>query len=90
MKIQCLFDEINQPILQEAKDIFHLVILSTSFHVNISLEKIKYISPNFINLLLQFSEELSNEKRTLGINHYPNSLLFLIKYLGYDHKVLIK
>jgi ABC-type transporter Mla MlaB component len=89
MKIQCLFDELNEQILQEATEIFHLVILSTPFNVNVSLEKVKYIDPKFINLLLIFSEELSIQKRSLSISYYPNSLSFLIKYIGYDHKVLI-
>ncbi|MBP7281067.1 MAG: hypothetical protein KBA66_05790 [Leptospiraceae bacterium] len=72
--IQCLFETIDESVEEEAESIFNVLFLSTRFDVILSLENPVYITPRFINLVLNFARELKLSGRQTTLMNAPESL----------------
>jgi hypothetical protein len=79
LKIQCLFEEFDSEIIEEAKAVFQVVTLGTNFEVSLYLDKPKTIPPKFINLVLGFANDLFSEQRHFTIYYPPESFSFYIQ-----------
>lgn len=75
MIIQCLFETIDDSVLEEAGAIFNVLFLSTKFDVHITLENPVYITQNFITMILNLGKELHASGRQITVLNAPESMI---------------
>ena len=71
LKIQCLFEDFDKEILEEARGVFEVILIGTKLNVGIFLDKLKRIPSEFLFMLLNFAKDLKEENRNLAA-FYPN------------------
>lgn len=89
LKIQCLFEDFDKEILEEAKGVFEVILVGTKLNVGIFLDKLKRIPVEFQFMLLNFAKDLKEENRNLA-TFYPNQTFeYFIKHLHLENLIQV-